>query len=94
MSDSENKTSIDDLVDQTIRHLDANDPSSPEYTAAVNNLKTLESIKPKKLKDRLDPNVVVSAVSSLGGIAMVLKYEKVGVIASKAFSLVPKLRIF
>lgn len=93
MSDSVQPT-VDSLIDNALVSLDLTDVTSPEYTAGVNNLKTLESLKPKKLRDRVDPNVVISAVSSLGGMAMVLKHEQVAVIASKAFQLVPKLRIF
>ena len=82
-----------DLSDQIRMTLDCADPTSPEYTAAVDNLKTIESMKPKKLHQKIDPNVVISAVGSLAGIAAILKFEKVGVIATKALGFIPKIRL-
>ena len=43
--------------------------------------------------DRVDPNVLIQVGANLAGIFAVLNYEKLGVIASKAFGMIFKVRV-
>lgn len=89
----EEDINLDELSRQIRLNLDSEDPMTPEYTAAVKNLETIEKLKKKSLFERIDPNQVIGAAASLGGIFAVLHYERMGVIASKAFSLIAKIRL-
>lgn len=93
METQPNVPSIDDLSEQARKELDLLDVTSENYTTGINNLKTIESMKRPKLQDKVDPNVVISALSSIGGILAVLHFEKLGMVASKAFGLISKIRI-
>lgn len=89
----EYENSIEVLEAQIRESLSLEDPASERYTASIRNLETLERIRKKSLLERIDPNQVIAASASLGGIFAILRYEKMGVIASKAFSLISKIRL-
>jgi hypothetical protein len=42
---------------------------------------------------RISPDVLFSGLISLGSIILVLNYEKLDIVRSKAFSLIPKRRV-
>jgi len=42
---------------------------------------------------RISPDVLFSGLISLGSIILVLNYEKMDIVRSKAFSLIPKRRV-
>lgn len=81
---------IDNLA-QTLRiH---GDPFSPDYTAMANNLETLCRAQERVKKSKVNPDTLVTAASSLLGIAMILGYEHGHVITSKALAFVLKGRV-
>lgn len=92
--DDQTTPSVDSLIDDTLNTLDTLDPVSDEFRTGLDNLKILQSMKPKSFLEKVDPNVILSAASSLGGIVMIMKFERLNVIATKAFSLIPKIRVF
>lgn len=73
------------------------DPASDRYTSLLRNLSEVERLKKearvKRLSEKIDPNVVISAGGSIAGILLVIRAEKWAVLTSKAFSLISKIRI-
>lgn len=73
------------------------DPASERYSSLLKNLAEVERLKKetrvKRLSERIDPNVVISAGGSLAGILLVIRAEKWAVLTSKAFGLISKIRI-
>lgn len=65
---------------------------SKEYTTAVNNLKTLQEIR-RNQANCVDVNKAMAVSGNLLGIAMILNFERVGTITSKALGFVIKGRI-
>lgn len=96
MTDS--SPSYEDLA-QEIRTnmIEDGDPASERYTSLLRNLSEVERLKKeariKRLSERIDPNVVISAGGSLAGILLVIRAEKWAVLTSKAFGLISKIRI-
>ena len=90
--------SYEDLA-QEIRTnmIEDGDPASERYTSLLRNLSEVERLKKeariKRLSERIDPNVVISAGGSIAGILLVIRAEKWAVLTSKAFSLISKIRI-
>ena len=80
------------------RHLDEMKywgPDEPEYHQLISDLRVLGEVKSNidPASPKFDKNSLVAAGSSLAGILAVLHFEKIGVVASKAFTLVTKLRL-
>lgn len=95
----ENSTpSVESLIADAIAAIDLiTDPASEEYTVAVKNLETLcrlrDANKPSP-RPRIDPNVLISGGFSAASLWSIVNAERVGVIASKAVSFIPKIRLF
>ncbi len=85
--------SIEDLSEVVRSSLLDTDPTTEEFSVGVNNLKVIEGLKPKPFKERIDFNSLTSAVASLAGIGMILNYEKLGIVTSKAIGFVSKIRL-
>lgn len=87
------KSDLDSVISDHIKMMESCDPCSSEYSALVRDLAILEETRQKsRVSSRVDPNTVLSALTSLLSIGAVLHYERIGVIASKAFSLATRLR--
>lgn len=84
------KTQLDEIIEEVQSELLLTlDPQSDEYATVVQNLETLYRIK----RDRgVSKETVIGAGTNLMGILTVLNFERIGVITSKAFSLVRNIR--
>lgn len=74
------------LEEMTYEHSDTD-----KYSKMVDNLDKLCDLK--KNSNNIDVNTVISVVGSLAGILLILKYEKLDIITSKALGFVPKLKM-
>lgn len=78
--------------DAVLHQLATLSADTEEYTTAVNNLKTLQELRRNPAKC-VDVNKVLIVSGNLLGIAMILNFERVGTITSKALGFVIKGRI-
>ena len=67
-------------------------PGSPEYKAVLDDVKTLHSLNQKK-RWVPSPDAVLSACASVSGILLILNYEQLHPVVSKAVGFVSKIRI-
>lgn len=67
-------------------------PGSPEYKAVLDDIKTLHSLNQKK-RWVPSPDAVLSACASVSGILLILNYEQLHPVVSKAVGFVSKIRI-
>lgn len=67
-------------------------PGSPEYKAVLDDIKTLHSLNQKK-RWIPSPDAVLSACASVSGILLILNYERLHPVVSKAVGFVSKIRI-
>ena len=72
------------LEEMAIEHSD-----TEKYTKMVENLDKLCGLE----KNRIDVNTVLTVAGSIGGILLILHYEKVDIIVSKALGFIPKMKI-
>lgn len=83
-------------IEQVLMTLASTQPYESEYKTIVDNLETL--MKVKKIRDeitkpsRIDPSVLAIA-GNLAGILLILNYERLGVVSTKAFGLLMKARV-
>lgn len=86
-----NKESIEELIDSLTMSIGLEDPTSKDYKLMTENLKTLEEAKSKE--DVVSKDAMIGVLSNMGLALLILNYEKIGVITSKAFSLITKVKI-
>jgi hypothetical protein len=67
-------------------------PGSPEYKAVLDDIKTLHFLNQKK-RWIPSPDAVLSACASVSGILLILNYEQLHPVVSKAVGFVSKIRI-
>jgi hypothetical protein len=85
------RNSLEKEIDSVIDGLKDMEPSSEEYSKAVENLERLCKVKgPKKERLHVSPDTIALGVFGIIQMAMVLKHEKFDVITSKAFNYVWK----
>ena len=85
------KQRVDLLVDKLISKILKVEPGTEEYSRLLGNLDQL--LKAKGYTTKIDPNTLVTALSSLIGIGLILNFERLGVLTSKATSFVLKGRV-
>ena len=76
---------VDDLMDTVIARMKKVGPNSEEYPNLMRSLERLKALKTDERRKPLDWNTVVQTLGSLAGVVLVLNFERLGVVSSKAF---------
>ena len=84
----ETKNDISIEVDRVVDFLSKIDPSDDEYTKAIQNLKVLCEARAKRPGLLIEPEVVISAVVNILGIALILRHEQFNVVTTKAMTFI------
>ncbi|HAQ03016.1 TPA: hypothetical protein DCQ22_03950 [Candidatus Nomurabacteria bacterium] len=87
------KRTITDEIDRIVKELEGMKPESPEYEAKVKQLKVLceaRSLKPDRL---LNTDALIAGGINILGILLILNFEKLNVMSSKAIGFVMKGRM-
>ena len=86
-------TALDEAISEILKDLDSLSSDAPEYSAASDQLVKLMKLK-KELNPswRPSPDALVGAAGSILGILLIIKFEKLDVITSKALSFVTKTK--
>lgn len=84
----EPKKNIDTEIEHILTKLESLPPESEEYTIAAKNLDTLCAARSYKTNTWLNYEVLIPAAVNILGILLVLNFEKVGIVTTKAMSLV------
>lgn len=82
---------IDASIDKALTEMDYYEASSEEFTRAARNIETLAKAKSELDSKRISSDAVLGAVGSFGTVLLVLHFEKLGVVTSKAFSIATKI---
>jgi hypothetical protein len=72
-------------------------PGSEEYASVVFQLQELSKLvsmyhQPTLMETVLGNGAIISALANLTGILMILNFERVNVITSKAFGIIPRVK--
>ena len=97
MFKKKNKTDIDqvtfdDLINDGLEMLNTSDVFSEEFASGIDNLEKVVRTKTEMSKNTPSWDTVVAAGTNILGLLLVLNFEKVGIVTSKAFGLVGKLK--
>lgn len=86
---------IDEAINDQLDQLNTSSRSSDEEAKAIENLERLGAVKVQieGQTQQVNPNTIISAVVTIGATLLMLNYEKLNVITSKAFGFLPKPRL-
>lgn len=91
------RTALEKEMDRLSTLLRDTDPDSPEYTLLIDELTQLSEIqakqKPVKEVKRIDPNTVLVVLGGLAEIVLIMSYENLHVLSTKAFGRILRPRI-
>lgn len=92
-NDNTNADALDKAIARVLEAMESHDPTSSEYSDAVDKLEQLYKIQVSTKPDRVSLETLVTVAGNLAGIAMILNFEKAGIITSKALGFVLKSRM-
>lgn len=88
------RTDLDKEVKRLFDQLKGLEPGTDEYNRVANEIKMFYDAKGMdKSKQKVDINVLIKAACYIGGLVLIMKYEEVRVITTKAFSHIARLNI-
>lgn len=86
------KLTIDDAIDELLRDMVGVRGDSPQYAGMVARLEALYSLKKIESNRRVSPDTLAIVLGNLAGIVLILGYERINVVSSRALNFVMKLR--
>ncbi len=91
------EAAFDGCIEDALQELKVMSVTDEDYSTAVENLKRLyeaDRIRKQAEADRLpSPDGMLAAGTNLLGIALILKYEELGVLTSKALGFVSRVKL-
>lgn len=83
-------TALDLAINDLYEALDGYRPTEEEYATIADQLVKLENLRKDNSPDKISYDAMVAAATNIIGLGMILHFEKVGVVTSKALSFVKK----
>lgn len=78
-------------INSVLDEMDVYGPTSPEYPALIAHLKELNTLKEtQKSSRRVSPDQMAQVLGTFAGVALIVSYEHVHVVTSKALTLLKK----
>lgn len=86
-------TTLDELIDAANTRLFGLEAGTEEYNKVLIDIERLQKLKSKNPDNsRVSPDTLVLVLGNLAGILLILNYERIGIVTSKAMSFVLKAR--
>lgn len=79
-------------MERLFSKLEDHEPDSPEYSDTLEKLERLHKLRTPQ-KDAVSKDALIAVAGNLLGIGMILSYERVHIVTSKALSLIVKSRL-
>lgn len=86
-----NTEDIDQVIEHHLEMMALANPGTEEFTAMANQLEVLYRTKSHIGGGLFDPNTILTVAANLLGIVLIMSYERVNVITSRAFSFIRKV---
>lgn len=84
-------TTLDKVIELALAELEQISPDSEQYATVVNQVVKLHALKTNDSPKRVSPDALVSAAASLLGILLIVNFERVHVVTTKALGILPKI---
>jgi hypothetical protein len=86
------KTGLDIAIDDLLAELKGLETESEDFATAVSHIETLYELKLKDKPDRVSRDVLVTVAGNLAGILLIVQFERLNVVTTKALSLLLKTK--
>lgn len=83
---------LDQVIDDTIAETKLYLPGTPEYQATVDTLVKLYELKAQNAPPRISPDMIASIAANLLGIGIIVGYERMNIVTTKALNFVTRLK--
>lgn len=93
LTKQKNKTNIEKEINRLIFEAGCEEPDSEKYSKIVESVEKLCKAKSYETEKSISPDTILTVCGSILGIVLILGYEQVGVISSKALGFVIKGRV-
>lgn len=93
MSAIEDPGNLQDVIDNVQTQMLAYDAYSPEFIAMNEQLEKLYRMKASEKPDKVSKDAMLAVGGNLAGILLILNYERVHVVTSKALGFVIKSKL-
>lgn len=90
MFNLKSQNELDEPINAILREMALEKPHTQEYTKLLDQLTKLYEIKDTKSKDRVSKDTLALVFGNLAGIAMIVGYEHMNALSSKAINFVMK----
>lgn len=84
---------LKEAIELALAELKQHDPDTEEYATILTQIERLFALDAPDKRDKVSKDGLVAVGGNLLGIGMILSWEQVHVITSKALGFVPKIRI-
>lgn len=78
-------------IEKHLQILEEMDPRDPEYSVVVDELVIMTNLNRETFLGKIDINEIFKLMASVGGIALVLNFERFDVVRSKGFGLIRRI---
>lgn len=83
------KSKLDDPIDRILTEMEIFGPNTPEYEALLGELERLSALQSTETwTRRIDPTQVAAVIANLAGIGLIVNYEKLNVVTTKAIGMI------
>lgn len=88
-------SALDEAIDRVLNRMQYLEPETDEYSVLLNRLDKLNAIKisNKDNRNKVSADTLLSVGANILGIVLILGYEKVNVVTSKALGFVVKSKV-
>lgn len=91
MFSSGSNSLLDLALNSALRRLNALEPETEEYAKTLEAVVTLHKLKEEERPSPISKDALLNVGANLLGILMIIKHERMHIITSKAFGLLPRL---
>ena len=87
-----NEAQLQSSLDAAHASLQSLDPTSKDYEVVLDRISKLQKMAESNRPKSVSPDTLVMAATNLLGIVLILNYERLGIVTSKALPFVSKTR--
>jgi hypothetical protein len=88
----ENPTALDTAIETALEKLNDLNPGTKEYIVQIDQIAKLIAFKEKTTPKRISPDTLAIIGGNLAGILIIVSYERVHIVTSKALGFIIKPR--
>jgi hypothetical protein len=83
-------TKLDEVIDRIMQEMDNVGPYSPEYPKLIGHLQRTLALRKSEDKQRVSSDTMAIVLGNLFGILIIVSYEHIHVVTTKALSFILK----